>query len=118
MIKLLEDLKIFHKYYEFLKWQIDLIKKFPKAERFCFTQRISNISLNVLEGIIQSNNNFDKKQALEKTILEIDKLRIFFRLSRDLKFISFSQYEYASKEIDEIGKMVGGWYKNNSSKIT
>jgi len=35
-------------------------------------------------------------------------------LSKDLQFISFSQYEYGSKLINEIGRMLGGWYKKNN----
>jgi len=109
--KMIEDMKIFHKTYEFLKWLHTLLNKFPKSEKYTMAQKIENTSLNFLESIIQSNNDFDKKQALQKAILELDKLRIFFRLSKDLQFISFDQYEYGSNLINEIGRMLGGWYK-------
>ncbi len=114
---MLEDLKLFHKTYEFLKWLHVLLNKFPKAEKYMLAQRIDNTALNVLEGIIQSNNEFDKTKSLEKTIVELDKLRIFYRMAKDLKFMSIDQYEYGSKAIDEIGKMLGGWYKNSGSKV-
>ena len=108
---MIEDMKIFHKTYEFIKWLHTLLNKFPKSEKYTMAQKIENTSLNFLESIIQSNNDFDKKQSLQKAIVELDKLRIFFRLSKDLQFISFSQYEYGSKSINEIGRMLGGWYK-------
>jgi len=108
---MIEDMKIFHKTYEFIKWLHTLLNKFPKSEKYTMAQKIENTSLNFLESIIQSNNDFDKKQSLQKAIIELDKLRIFFRLSKDLQFISFDQYEYGSNLINEIGKMLGGWYK-------
>jgi four helix bundle protein len=108
---MIEDMKIFHKTYEFIKWVHTLLNKFPKSEKYTMAQKIENTSLNFLESIIQSNNDFDKKQSLQKAIIELDKLRIFFRLSKDLQFISFDQYEYGSNLIDEIGRMLGGWYK-------
>lgn len=108
---MIEDMKIFHKTYEFIKWLHTLLNKFPKSEKYTMAQIIETTSLNFLESIIQSNNDFDKKQSLQKAIIELDKLRIFFRLSKDLQFISFDQYEYGSGLINEIGRMLGGWYK-------
>ncbi len=108
---MLEDMKIFHKTYEFIKWLHFLLIKFPKSEKYTMAQKVENISLNVLEGIIQSNNEFDKISSLKSTIIELDKLRVFFRMSKDLQFISFSQYECGVKQIDEIGRMLGGLLK-------
>ncbi|MCG2760208.1 MAG: four helix bundle protein [Candidatus Delongbacteria bacterium] len=36
-------------------------------------------------------------------------------LSKDTDCITVKEYEYASKEIDEIGKMTGGWIKNQNN---
>ncbi len=108
---MIEDLKVFHKIYEFLKWIHALLNRFPKSEKYTMAQKIENTALNVLEGIIQSNNDFDKTASLKKTIVELDKLRIFFRMSKDLQFISFEQYENGARQIDEIGRMLGGMLK-------
>jgi len=108
---MIEDMKIFHKTYEFIKWLHTLLNKFPKSEKYTMAQKIETTSLNFLEYIIRSNNDFDKKESLENAIVELDKLRIFFRLSKDLQFISFEQYGYGSNLINEIGRMLGGWHK-------
>ncbi|PIX51035.1 MAG: hypothetical protein COZ52_01030 [Candidatus Aenigmarchaeota archaeon CG_4_8_14_3_um_filter_37_24] len=108
---MLEDMKIFHKTYEMVKWLHTLLNKFPKSEKWTLGQKIENTGLNVMEGVIQSNNEFDKTKALQYTIVELDKLRIYFRLAKDFQFISTQQYEYASKLVNEIGRMLGGWYK-------
>jgi len=114
---MLEDMKIFHKTYEFIKWIHTLLNKFPKSEKYTMAQKIENTSLNLLENIIQSNNDFDKKQSLQKAIVELDKLRIFSDFQKIYNFISFAQYEYGSQLINEIGKMLGGWYKKSISIV-
>ena len=114
---MIEDMKIFHKTYEFMKWLHTLLNKFPKSEKYTMAQKIENTSLAFLENIIKSNNNFDKRQSLQEAIVELDKLRIFFRMSKDLQFISFDQYEYGSNLINEIGRMLGGWYKQSINNI-
>ena len=71
---MIEDMKIFHKTYEFIKWLHTLLNKFPKSEKYTMAQKIENTSLAFLEAIIESNNDFDKKKSLQKAIIELDKL--------------------------------------------
>ena len=108
---MLDDLKIFHRVYELIKWLHSLLNKFPKSEKYTMAQKIENASLGVLEGIIESNNEFDKTASLKRTVVELDKLRVFFRMAKDLRFISFEQYEFGIRQIDEIGRMLGGMLK-------
>ena len=110
---MLRDLTIFQKTYELIQYLYPMVNKFPKNQRFVLGQRIENSALGVLEGIIVANNELDKEEALKKTSVELEKLRIFMRLAKDLKFVSFKQYEYVSGLINEIGKMLGGWIKSS-----
>ncbi len=110
---MLEDMIVFHKTYEFIKWLHALLNNFPKSEKYTLAQKIENASLSVLEGVIKSNHDFDKVASIEATIVELDKLRVFFRLAKDLRFISFAQYEEGAKLIDEIGRLLGGWKKKS-----
>ena len=108
---MLRDLQIFQKMYDFLLWLYLTVKKFPKNEKYILGERIEKTALNVIEGIIASNCEFDKKETLKKTNIELEKLRIFIRLAKDQKLINFRKYELASKMINEIGRMLGGLIK-------
>jgi hypothetical protein len=55
------------------------VNKFPKSEKFVLEQRIENTALNVLEGIIIANQELEKKSALKKTSVELEKLRMFIQ---------------------------------------
>ena len=108
---MLRDMQIFQKMYEFLLWLYPAVKKFPKSEKYVLGERIEKTALNVMEGIIASNCEFDKTETLKKTNVELEKLRIFIRLAKDQKLLNFKKYELASKMINEIGKMLGGLIK-------
>jgi hypothetical protein len=43
--------------------------------------------------------------------LSLEKLRFFFRMAADLRFIDLGRYEHASRVINEVGQSVGGWMK-------
>ena len=108
-----KNLTIFEKIYELILWLYPTVNKFPKSQRFVLGQRIENIILKLLEGIIEANQETAKLPYLKKISVELDKLRILIRLSKDLKFISIRQYVFASEKVNEIGKMLGGWMKSS-----
>ncbi len=100
-----EDYPAFQKWYRLLDWILDKCEKYPKSVRFTFSSRIASLSLDVLEGIIEAIYTKKRSYILGTINLYIEKLRVLFRLSFERKYISASQYEYVSTEIDEFGRM-------------
>jgi len=90
---------------------MDRCEKFPKSVRFSFTGRILNLSLDILELVIEAIYTKERSYILRKINLYIEKLRVFFRLSFNRKYLSLNQYEFISKELNEFGRMIGGWAK-------
>lgn len=70
------------------------------------------MSLDVLEGIVEAIYAKRKTDILRRANLYMEKLRALMQISVDKKFISLSQYEYICSEINEAGKMIGGWIKS------
>lgn len=111
---MLEHFKIYTKTFDFLLWIFPTVNKFPKSQRFVLGQQIENTVIEVLKGIIQANSERDKEKRephLKEINTNLEILRSLLRLSYKLKFISHKQYEYAVKEADEVGRMLGGWMK-------
>jgi len=108
----ISGLPIFQKTYDLIKQIYIYVPKFPKREQYVLGQRIENIAFDFLSLIVEANERKEKKlEILKKASVVLNKLRVFVRLARDLKFLSFGHYEILSKMIDEIGRMLGGWIK-------
>lgn len=105
----IEDYTIFVKYYSFFKYYLDRIEKFPRVSKFTIGDKLINLLSEIQDGIIEAIYTKDKVYILRKTNLNIEKLRIYTRLSSERKYISIKQHEYISNELNEIGKMIGGW---------
>jgi hypothetical protein len=60
------DIPIFHKIYDFYKLLHSYHPRIPKCERYTIWQRCENITLSILETIIESGhkNGDDRKNAL------------------------------------------------------
>lgn len=107
----LEEYEIFSRFYKFLKYMLDRIEKYPRESKFTIGDRIVNILLKIQEGIIEGIYTKNRYAILKEINMNLEKLRIYMRLSFEKKYISPNQYQYIFEEINEIGKMNGGWIK-------
>jgi hypothetical protein len=112
-----EDYPVFTKWYKVLDWIMDTTEKYPKSARFTIATSTVNTSTALLEGIIEAIYTKDRTHILEKLNLYIEKLRVYMRIAHDRRYISVRQYEYISEELNETGKMIGGWLKREKTKL-
>ena len=103
---------IFSKTYDFILWLLNHTEKFPKSERFRMAKRLEDTVFRFYELLIIATRSSQKKKVLYKADLELDKLRLFMRLSHDRNLTSQKQYQYVAKQLVEIGKLLGGWLKS------
>ena len=111
-----QDLQIRLKAEEMTKYGYAALRQFPKSEKHVLSAEIRQSMFRLLRLIIVCNRRYHKKTTLQDLDAELDLLRSLVRLSMDLTFLPFRQYEIWSRHINEIGRMVGGWigYINNS----
>ena len=103
---------IVKKSYDFSKWLLNHTGKFPKSYRFSVAVRIENAVLEFTELVAVANMRTSKRSMLHEADEILTRLRLLVRMSFDMKFINMNSYEYASCQIAELGKMLGGWIKS------
>ncbi len=100
---------------EVLLWLFQKVNSFPKKQRFVLGQRIENTGLEILKLIIQANNekNIAKKmQSLKEINTQLEVLRSLLQISHELKFMNAKSLGFIISQIDEVGRMLGGWMKS------
>jgi hypothetical protein len=103
---------LFQKAYDLVRWVYPTVNKFPRKQRLILSQRIEVTSIRILELIIDLSEN-DTRVKRRKILHEIQKLQILFRLCKDLSYLNFRKYEYASSLLSELG---GGVTANGPQK--
>jgi len=71
---------------------------------------------NFYERLVEAARARDTRVVLLDADLELDKLRLYLRLSHARKLTSADQYQYAASILVEVGKLLGGWLKTLESK--
>ncbi len=106
---MLDDLAIYQKTYDFMLWLHPVVNKFPKSQRFVLGQRIENKTIDLIHAFIAANAAREKYSLLAVASTDLDELRVFIRLAKDLRFVSIRQYGLAAERMNEIGRMLAGW---------
>lgn len=89
-----------------------------RTERFGIGKKIDDLFLELLELFRQSE--YTALQAkillLEKIDLVVDALRFFLQLAWDADLIQDTPYAKLGQNIEEIGRMAGGWKRGLIAK--
>jgi hypothetical protein len=97
-------------------WTFDRTADIPKSQRFTFGQRIDAITLDILQQIIRAIHTQDKKAYLDEINLTLEELRVLWRLVQKRGWISLRQLDFVQGKLDEAGRMVGGWMKQQKGR--
>lgn len=110
----MEELKILQKTYDMIKYGNQSLLQFPRAERYALAAEIKQSMYRILRLIIQANKRRDKRALQIEIDTELDVLRTFIRLAADKQtaHLPLRKYEIWSKQLNEIGRMLGGWMKS------
>ena len=104
------------KLYDVIMWLMSRVEKFPRSQKFTLGDRIVNTSLDILDILIEATYTRKRLPLLQQANVQLEKLRYLIRLCHDFKLLSAKQYAYISNEINEVGKLVGGWIRSQSGK--
>lgn len=109
------ELPLFVHWEKTLKDILARTEKFPKRVRFTLSSRIDNFTLDILEKIVEARYAKDKAAALSQASLALEKLRVLLRVSHDERHLDDRGYEHVCRNIDEAGRMIGGWIRSRSA---
>ena len=97
-----------------------MTKKFPEEERYGRISQMrrasTSIPLNIAEGYAKRSSQEEFRRFLMMAIGSANEMSVLLDYSKDLGYIPASQYEQASKEYTEIGKMLNAMIKTIEQK--
>lgn len=101
---------------DLIEYTYDMIRKYPKSEKFALAASIKESMFNSLRLILRANKVYGNKNKrldiLNELDAEIQLQKVFVRISNTNKYISNSNYVNWSSKLDEIGRILGGWIRS------
>jgi hypothetical protein len=94
----------------YLMW-FGYFQKLPKIHRYTLGLRIDNLFVEIIENLSAASfsKSLEKQGFINLAIGKNDTLKILIMVLWETKSIDDKKYILLSKELDEMGKMLGGW---------
>ncbi len=99
-----------------LLWLIPTLDRLPRSRRFTLGQRLEEALLEVLEAVAQAAYRRDKRGLLERANGRLQVARHLWRLCHELKVIDTRRYEHGARLLEEIGRQIGAWLRQQRAK--
>lgn len=106
-----EHTKIFQSAYVLTLEIHRAVSRFSKEHKYTTGERLKNICGDMLDLIVIANSSANKLEILQKLDMQLEKIKIHLRIAFDLKAISPGLFEILSKQLDDVGRQLGGWRK-------
>lgn len=99
---------------ELLDWTLSRTADLPKSQRFTFGQRLDQTTLDTLELAVRALHLPARRKLplIEDINLQLEVLRVLWRIVHERRWISAQQLVFVIGRIDECGRMVGGWIRH------
>ncbi len=95
----------------------EVLNKFPKTQRHVLGTKCAEYLLEILEltlAAAQASEGKEKSVSLRQASVKLDTLKLLIRLCKNCKCVSNSAYLQMESQLQEIGRMLGGWSKSVS----
>ncbi len=112
-----DSMVIFTRVFLLLDWLLPKSERFPRPHRHTTTRRLMSAALDLAEHLntAQSHRGKARMTALLNADAALENLRLYLRLVHHWQWLSHGQYRHGSELVAEIGKLLGGWIKQNRS---
>ncbi len=127
------EAKLDTKFIEFTKQMNWYLNHFPRHEKYGICLQIRNKAYEVYGFIVESQKRYHKKTSLTNLDISHEQLRMFVRLAFEMGYFAYKdgalnevhkkspeeRYEVLNRMIDELGRLIGGWIRDeNPAPIT
>ncbi|MBI5004168.1 four helix bundle protein [Candidatus Kaiserbacteria bacterium] len=112
------DTPIFKKTYDLYKTFYGYRADISRQDRYTIWQKCESLILEILEAVLLAGHigKAEKLPVLENASSRLNLLRVFIRLMSDVKAIDNKKYVILQSDIDEIGRMLGGWIRSSRDR--
>lgn len=115
-----EQLKVWQKAHQLVLDIYKLTKQYPKTETYSLIDQIKRSSSSIPTNIVEGNERKTKSEYIQFLYVakgSCAETKYHLLLSRDLNYISSSQYQCLNNQIIEISKMISSLINYLKSEI-
>jgi hypothetical protein len=106
-----DHLPLFKAAYDLSLDAYKITRNFSREYKYTIGERIKNATHEIMDLIMEANSaqNRDKAECLDRVLNKTEKLKIYLRLSCDLKALSPAILGRMAERMEIVGKQANSW---------
>lgn len=98
-----DNLPLYKTSYDLLLQVFEVVKKFEKQYKYTLGDKIKNEVVDLITSIYRANSSFDERlQNIKKACQQVEVLKLYMRLSKDLKILPILKFTDLVLNIESI----------------
>lgn len=119
-INTFRDLQVWQKSHELVINVYKLTKLFPKEELFILVSQIRRAAISIAANIVEGFRRKSLKDSLNfyhMADASLEELKYHLLLSKDLGYLSETNYNIVSSQCEEAGKLLTRWIQSQETYL-
>ena len=110
---LYHHLPVYKSSYDLLLAIFQVSKNFSREYKYTIGQNLKVLATEMILNIYRANSTFEKKKIIQKARENLEVIRLYLRLLKDLRQISTKKLIYLNELIESVSKQLTGWQRTN-----
>jgi len=112
------ELPVYKASYDLLLAIFQFTKNFTRDYKYTVGESIKKETIELINRIYRANAARDKIAVIEKARENIEVIRLYIRLMKDLKQISLDKIVTINEKIENVSKQLTGWQKSQKTIVS
>jgi four helix bundle protein len=110
------NLPVYKESYDFLLNLFIITKNFNREFKYTIGENLKKETMEMIANIYRANSSFDKFDYIKSARENLEVVRLYLRLVKDLKQINTEKFVKLSQKIESVSKQLSAWQKASSKK--
>jgi hypothetical protein len=88
-------------------------KDFSREYKYTIGESIKKETIEMITNIYRANSNYSKKAIIQSARENIETIRLFLRLLKDLEQVGLKKFIYLNEKIESVSKQLAAWQKSS-----
>jgi len=107
------NLPVYKCSYDLLLQTFEIVTKFNKQYKYTLWDKIKNEIIELITSIYRANSSFENRYInIEKAREQVEVLKLYIRLSKDLRIINIKNFADISLKTESLSKQLYSWQKS------
>lgn len=111
---LYSELPVYKASYDLLLAIFDFSRGFTREYKYTVGEKLKNETVDMITNIYRANSRREKGPLLARARENIEVIRLYLRLLRDLQQVSIRKFVEINELIEDISRQLTGWTKSVS----